>query len=48
VISVLPLQGQYAHDAKALASFTSDVNEDRIGDLVDCDLGGLLVGRPQP
>jgi hypothetical protein len=48
VTSVLPLQGQYAHDAKALASFTSDVNVDRIGDLVDCDLGSLLVGRPQP
>src|SRR6201991_4729458 len=42
VTTVLPRQGQYAHDANALASFAPpDVTVDRIGDLLDCDLGRL-------
>jgi hypothetical protein len=46
VTTVFPRQGQYAHDAKALASFAEpDVTVDRIGDLLDCDLGSLLTGR---
>ncbi len=46
VTTVFPRQGQYAHDAKALASFaTPDVTVDRIGDLLDCDLGSLLMER---
>ena len=48
VTTVFPRQGQYAHDAKALASFaTPDVTVDRIGDLLDCDLGSLLTARPR-
>jgi len=44
VTTVFPRQGQYAHDANALASFvTPDVTVDRIGDLFDCDLGRLLA-----
>jgi hypothetical protein len=46
VTTVFPRQGQYAHDAKALASFaTPDVTVDRIGDLLDCDLSSLLIER---
>jgi hypothetical protein len=46
VTTVFPRQGQYAHDAEALASFTTpDVTVDRIGDLLDYDLGRLLSGR---
>jgi hypothetical protein len=45
VTTVFPRQGQYAHDAKALAGFTPDVTVDRIGDLLDCDLGSLLMER---
>jgi FMN phosphatase YigB (HAD superfamily) len=48
VTTVLPRQGQYAHDAKALASFAApDVTVDRIGDLLDCDLGSLLTEQPR-
>jgi FMN phosphatase YigB (HAD superfamily) len=48
VTTVLPRQGQYAHDAKALASFAApDVIVDRIGDLLDYDLGRLLTVAPQ-
>ena len=48
VTTVLPRQGQYARDAKALATFAApDVTVDRIGDLLDCDLGDLLTGRPR-
>ena len=48
VTTVLPRQGQYAHDAKALASIAPpDVMVDRIGDLLDCDLGRLLTVAPQ-
>ena len=47
VTTVFPRQGQYAHDAKTLASFaTPDVTVDRIGDLLDCDLGRLLTAVP--
>jgi FMN phosphatase YigB (HAD superfamily) len=49
VTTVFPRQGQYAHDAKALASFaTPDVTVDRIGDLLDRDLGRLLTAVPRP
>jgi len=48
VTTVFPRQGQYAYDAKALASFAApDVTVDRIGDLLDSDLGRLLAARPQ-
>ena len=48
VTTILPRQGQYAHDAKALASFaTPDVTVDRIGDLLDSDLGRLLGTAPR-
>ena len=48
VTTVLPRQGQYARDAKALATFAApDVTVDRIGDLLDCDLDDLLTGRPR-
>ena len=48
VTTVLPRQGQYAHDANALVSFaTPDVTVDRIGDLLDCDLAQLLAATPR-
>jgi len=48
VTTVLPRQGQYAHDANALVSFAApDVTVDRIGDLLDCDLGHLLAAAPR-
>jgi len=48
VTTVLPRQGQYARDAKALATFAApDVTVDRIGDLLDCDPDDLLTGRPR-
>jgi FMN phosphatase YigB (HAD superfamily) len=47
VTTVFPRQGQYAHDAKALASFAPDVTVERIGDLLDCDLGRLLTAAPR-
>src|SRR6201990_620833 len=44
VTTVLPRQAEYAHDRKALASIAPpDVTVDRIGDLLDCDLGRLLA-----
>ncbi len=46
VTTVFPRQGQYAHDAKALASFTRpDVIVDRIGDLLAYNLDTLLAGE---
>ena len=46
VTTVLPRQGQYALDAKALASFTApDVTVDRIGDLLAYDLSAFLAGQ---
>jgi FMN phosphatase YigB (HAD superfamily) len=48
VTTVLPRQGQYAHDAKALAAFAApDVTVDRIGDLLNYDLGRLLTVAPR-
>lgn len=48
VTTVFPRQGQYARDPKALASFAApDITVDRIGDLLDCDLGSLLAARLQ-
>ena len=48
VTTVLPRQGQFAHDANALVSFTTaDVTVDRIGDLLDCDLDRLLAAAPR-
>jgi FMN phosphatase YigB (HAD superfamily) len=42
VTTVLPRQGQYAHDAKALSALPSpDVTIERIGDLLDYDLARL-------
>jgi FMN phosphatase YigB (HAD superfamily) len=47
VTTVFPRQGQYAHDAGALASFAQpDVTVDRIGDLLAYDLD-TLVGGPR-
>ena len=47
VTTVLPRQGQYAHDPNALVSFaTPDVTVDRIGELLDYDLGRLACGGP--
>src|SRR6267378_380486 len=48
VTTVFPRQGQYAHDAEALASFAvPDVKVDRIGDLLGCDLSSLITVRPR-
>ena len=48
VTTVFLRQGQYAHDAKALASFApADVTVDRIGNLLDCDLDRLLTVAPR-
>ena len=45
VTTVLPRQGQYAHDAQALASFpAADVTVERIGDLLAYDLPALVAG----
>jgi FMN phosphatase YigB (HAD superfamily) len=46
VTTVLPRQGQYAQDAKALACFAPDVIVDRIGDLLTCTLSALLEKQP--
>jgi FMN phosphatase YigB (HAD superfamily) len=46
VTTVLPRQGKYAHDAKALASFAApDVTVDRVGDLLTYDLRTLAGGH---
>ena len=48
VTTVFPRQGQYAHDAEALASFAvPDITVDRIGDLLGCDLSSLVTVRPR-
>ena len=42
VTTVLPLQGQYAHDAKVISALPpADVTIERIGDLLDLDLTRL-------
>jgi hypothetical protein len=44
VTTVLPRQGQYAHDAKALAACSpADLTVERIGGLLDYDLATLLT-----
>jgi FMN phosphatase YigB (HAD superfamily) len=46
VTTVFPRQGQYAHDAKVLASMTAaDVTVERIGDLLEVDFKTLLAER---
>jgi FMN phosphatase YigB (HAD superfamily) len=46
VTTVLPRQGKFSHDPKALAtSPPADVTVERIGDLVDYDLLDLVRGR---
>jgi FMN phosphatase YigB (HAD superfamily) len=49
VTTVLPRQGQYAHDAAALAAHPApDLAIERIGDLLACDLSALAAGeRPK-
>jgi FMN phosphatase YigB (HAD superfamily) len=47
VTTVLPRQGQYARDPMSLGLCPSaDLKVERIGDLLDYDLSGLLAGRP--
>jgi FMN phosphatase YigB (HAD superfamily) len=42
VTTVLPRQGVYAHDSEVTSAFPpADVTIERIGDLLDCDLGTL-------
>ena len=49
VTTVFPRQGQYAHDAKALASFRrADVTVERIGDLLDYRSGRAARGAATP
>jgi FMN phosphatase YigB (HAD superfamily) len=44
VTTVLPRQGQYAHDTKTLASVSApDVTVERIGDLLTCNLADLVT-----
>jgi FMN phosphatase YigB (HAD superfamily) len=46
VTTVFPRQGQYARDAKALASFNvPDVTVDHIGNLLACNLATLVAGQ---
>jgi FMN phosphatase YigB (HAD superfamily) len=48
VTTVFPRQGQYAQDAKAVASFAApDITVDRIGDLLGCDLSSLTAVTPR-
>lgn len=47
VTTVFPRQGQYAQDAKAVASFpVPDMTVDHIGDLLDTDLKRFLAASP--
>lgn len=46
VTTVFPRQGQYAHDAKTLASYAKpDVTVERIGDLLSYDLDTFVAGQ---
>src|SRR6201996_8997938 len=46
VTTVFPRQGQYAHDAKSVASYpAADLTVDRIGDLLAYDLDTFLAGQ---
>ena len=47
VTTVLPLQGRYAHDAAAVASYTpADITIDRVGRLLEFELEGLVSWNP--
>lgn len=49
VTTVLPRQGQYAHDAKVLSALPPpDVTIERIGDLLDYDLARLRAAALHP
>jgi FMN phosphatase YigB (HAD superfamily) len=49
VTTVLPLQGQYAHDAKVLSALPpADITIERIGDLLDYDLARLRTAALHP
>ena len=49
VTTVLPRQGQYAHDAKVLSALPPpDVTIERIGDLLDYDLARLRTAALHP
>ena len=46
VTTVFPRQGQYAHDAKVIATgLRADLTVERISDLLDYDLPALLAGK---
>jgi FMN phosphatase YigB (HAD superfamily) len=46
VTTIFPRQGQYAHDANAIAGYMpADVTVDRVGDLLDYPLAALLAGK---
>lgn len=46
VTTVLPRQGQYAHDTKVIADCTpADLTVERISDLLDYDLSALLANK---
>jgi predicted ribosome quality control (RQC) complex YloA/Tae2 family protein len=49
VTTILPRQGQYAHDTKVLSALPpADLTIERIGDLIDCDAPRLLAGARSP
>ena len=49
VTTVLPRQGQYAHDAKVLSALPpADITIERIGDLLDYDLARLSTAPRSP
>jgi FMN phosphatase YigB (HAD superfamily) len=49
VTTVLPRQGQYAHDAKVLSALPpADITIDRIGDLLNYDLARLRTAALNP
>jgi hypothetical protein len=46
VTTVFPRQGQYAHDRNIIAECPpADLTVERIGDLLNYDLAGLLAGQ---
>ena len=48
ITTIVPRQGQYAHDLKAIAGcLPPDLTVERIGDLLDYDLAALLAGNNQ-
>jgi FMN phosphatase YigB (HAD superfamily) len=49
VTTVLPRQGQYAHDAKVMSALPpADITIERIGDLLDYDLARLTTAPRSP